>query len=208
MAWATDYINFEIFVPYFFGSDQFPMLTLVYSALFIIGSMKYVDNKSSIFRVVILAALIGFAVGQFVTRFYSPLFHVRNLLVVGFVVVIFIAEAVYWLISRGYRIATIFLLVGGMNIFSVLLYEPIRLSIDTFEWRYHINRYEPLESGQIYIIDDYWLAGEFPEFENWTIEDTLNGLDTINGVKHKYLKGNPDQDKCVLILHPLWKCRL
>ena len=209
MDWAWLFANPNVFIPYFLGTTGLPIVTYISFGLVVLGIYITIKQRSNFLLVAYISSVLAFAISMLTTYLYSPLFHVRNLLVVGVAVVFLIAEGIYWSVKRGYYLGLIIVVICFVNTLLLLLFDSRSVWIDVYPWRYMIPRYHQSDN-KYYMIDQstqifFYNDIETP-FKNWTLEYTLEGRDALFGIQQKYVRGAPDLSLCVEILDPLWEC--
>lgn len=210
MDWAWIFASPWVFLPYFFGSVGLELMSVVFLALLFIGVYLKIKSRSTIVSTIYLSAILAFTISMLVTYIYSPLFHVRNLLIVGLALTFLVAETTYWLIMKGYYFGIGLVTICFVNTFLLLLFDPRSVWIDPYPWRLLVPRYTQ-DPSKYYLLDQstqvFFNNDKNTPFKVWKIEYTLEGRDALFGVNQKYVHGAPDLDKCRLLLNPLWQCR-
>jgi hypothetical protein len=207
VAWATHFIKTDVFIPYFLGTVKFVGLTFIYKLLWVFGLWRLIKEKYFIDSPLLIGGVVSFIVSVIVTLLYSPLFHVRHLILVGVISLLVVAEAVYYSLRYPARwVVMVLIIFGGINTFLLLISKPAELEIVTYPWRQRIPRYEHLSKERIFVIDGD-PKYELMPFDVWPLEYTLEGRDVLLGVSHEYGFNSNNYEDCQLLLNPLYDCK-
>lgn len=209
VAWAGGMVDVKFFGRYFLGGmSSVAMLPLMLVALFL---GIYVAKKSRYFgfKTIFVGALMGFVVTMLVSLFYSPLFHVRNLLVVGLSVMLLASFGIreYVKINNKVEFVVIPILIWGLwSNTSLLVRDPEKYGISPFDWK-QVLQNNPLVESQSYGVDSrHRTRNDITNLNVWSLYNSLEGKDNIKREKAKYHRYEIIPDSCDEIIAPLYLC--
>jgi hypothetical protein len=145
IEWMGRFLDPGFYVPFFLGSHTTLFFTFIFSILFLAGLINLIRYRLFFptSSAIIFSALVSINVTLIYTYFFTPLFHVRSLQIVGLMILIFFYYALIKLPNKikTYAVPIIILLfvTNFVLVNKTLIYSPGKVIIDFFPWRDILN---------------------------------------------------------------------
>jgi hypothetical protein len=215
ISWMEQYINHGFWVPFFLGSHQNFIFSILFFGLLIFGVFAVWDLKIKNFAVwaVFFSALSSLTLTLVYSYFFTPLFHIRSLQIVGILVILLFYYGIVWLPKR-VKFFLIPLIIGYilLNFLSAgrtLMFYPSAVLVDYFPWRDVLNRTDLKGIRAV----KYNIENELPTpMLLYGLEYTLNGNENLGREPIKLSEYDPEVDtgKCGLFytgIMKLYSCK-
>lgn len=105
IMWIKPYISPVFFLPFFLGTHQYILLTIGFIILCMLGlKPTYDSNQIDEIGLLSISTLIIGYILYFFSILFHPIFHVRNLQIVGIICILLMSRGIYFL-NRKYHIS-------------------------------------------------------------------------------------------------------
>jgi len=214
IKWMAGYISPGFFIPFFLGSHTTLLFTLVFLLLLTWGIYNLIRSRiyNFTFFAVVFSSLFSLILTLIYSHFFTPLFHVRSLQIVGFSVVLFYYFGLTILPQKikPYVVGIIvpLFLCNFILVNNLIIKSPGSVIIDYFPWR---DILDSTDLGSTKTVK-YKINRKLPTLMLlYGLEYTLKGNENIGrkSVSLGVYKESGDNKGCVMFyngLMGLYKC--